>query len=54
MVRKPKSPSGSDHNEEHSADEEEEVQLEGSPRGNTPPRSPTPEVHLTESFLTPP
>ncbi|KAL7597951.1 hypothetical protein Lser_V15G22324 [Lactuca serriola] len=45
MVKRPKVPSPTDSNEEkQSAEEEEEVQHEGSPRGNTLPRSPTPQV----------
>lgn len=56
MARKPKSPSpsSSDHNEEKSADEEEEAQLEGTPQGNTPPRSPTPTEVLDDKVSTPP
>ncbi|XP_052627742.1 extensin-like [Lactuca sativa] len=45
MVKRPKVslPAVSD-DEAQSADKEERVHLEGSPRGNTPPRSPTAEV----------
>ncbi|XP_023745508.1 pollen-specific leucine-rich repeat extensin-like protein 1 [Lactuca sativa] len=47
MAKRPKVPTSSSSNEEgQSADEEEEVQHEGSPRGNTPPRSSTPEVQI--------
>ncbi|XP_023745757.1 uncharacterized protein LOC111893911 [Lactuca sativa] len=48
------SPSRSEKNDEQSAGEEEEEQNEGSPRGNTPPRSPTPEDVVNDSIPTPP
>ncbi|XP_052621138.1 leucine-rich repeat extensin-like protein 2 [Lactuca sativa] len=56
MARKPKTPSPSSYGnvDEQNADEEEEDQHEGSPRGNTPPRSPTPEGNLNDSVPTPP
>lgn len=57
MAQKPKASSlsdsdfvPSDGDQEKSA-EGEDVENEGSPRGNTPPRSPTPEVHLMNLFL---
>lgn len=60
MAQKPKASSlsdsdfvPSDGDQEKSA-EGEDVENEGSPRGNTPPRSPTPEVELNESVPTPP
>lgn len=60
MERKPKeaSPSDSDyvpsdHDQEKSA-EGEDAHHEGSPRGNTPPHSPSPEVPLNDSISTPP
>ncbi|KAL7591142.1 hypothetical protein Lser_V15G35008 [Lactuca serriola] len=55
MERKSKSPSppSSEHDEERSADEEEEVQHHASPRGNTPPRSPTPTEQLHDKIRTP-
>ncbi|XP_023771707.1 flocculation protein FLO11-like [Lactuca sativa] len=39
---------------EQSADEEEVVQHKGSPRGSTPPRSPTPTEQLNNKVATPP
>ncbi|CAI9273589.1 unnamed protein product [Lactuca saligna] len=48
------SPSSCSNYEEQYADEEEEDQREGSPRDNTPPRSPTPEGTLNDYDPTPP
>ncbi|XP_023735871.2 proline-rich receptor-like protein kinase PERK8 [Lactuca sativa] len=47
MAKRPKEPmSSSSNEEEQSVVKEEEVQHEVPPRGNTPPRSPTPEVQV--------
>lgn len=56
MARRPKNPSfsNSEHDEEQSANEDEEVGHEGSPRGNPPPRSPTPTEQLNDKIPTPP
>ncbi|XP_023754547.1 pollen-specific leucine-rich repeat extensin-like protein 1 [Lactuca sativa] len=48
MARKPKESSLAN------SDEEQEVHVEGLQRGNTPPRSPTPEVQPHVSIPTPP
>ncbi|XP_023729286.1 extensin-like [Lactuca sativa] len=59
MAKKPK-PTSSSHSDYVSSDQEqpksnegEDVHLESSPRGNTPPRSPSPEVHLNNFVPTP-
>ncbi|XP_023772315.2 uncharacterized protein LOC111920973 [Lactuca sativa] len=47
MAKRSKAPTPYDSDEEDQpTNEEEDVQHEGSPRGNTPSRSPTPEVHI--------
>ncbi|XP_023766125.1 uncharacterized protein LOC111914655 [Lactuca sativa] len=53
MAKKSKtpSPSGSDHNEE---DDKEEIPHHESPRGNTPPQSPTPTHPLNDKIPSPP
>ncbi|XP_023738291.1 uncharacterized protein LOC111886287 [Lactuca sativa] len=48
------SPSSSEKNDEQSAGVEEEEQQEGSPRENTPPRSPTPDDVINDFVPTPP
>ncbi|XP_023758420.1 uncharacterized protein LOC111906873 [Lactuca sativa] len=60
MANKPKaaSPSDSDYvpsyHDQEKSDEVEDAHLEGSPRGNTPPRSPPNEVPLNDSVPNPP
>ncbi|XP_023761204.1 pollen-specific leucine-rich repeat extensin-like protein 4 [Lactuca sativa] len=48
------SPSHSDPKDNQSAGDDDEGQHQGSPRGNTPPRSPTPEVLVNDFVPTPP
>lgn len=53
MAKRPKAPSHADsNNDEQSAEVQEDVHHEDSPRGNTPPWSPTPQ--LQDDIPTPP
>ncbi|XP_023729838.1 pectinesterase inhibitor 10-like [Lactuca sativa] len=56
MARRPKKPSSSssEHDEGQSAKEDEDVGHEGSPRGNTPLRSPNPTKQHNDKVPTPP